>query len=352
MLRATRRSQVATPLNKENAMPAPPTIEAHDLVKTYAARGRPPVRALDGVTFAAAPGAVLGLLGPNGAGKSTTLKILTTLARPDSGSATVAGVDVSRRPEEVRRRIGYVAQRPVTDPMDTGRENLVLAARLHGLRPATARSRATELLERFDLTEAADRQVRTYSGGMARKLDVAVGLVHTPEVLFLDEPTTGLDPQARTEMWAEIERMTHTDNVTVLLTTHYLEEADRLASQIAIVDRGRVVAAGTPSGLKDSLHGDGLVVETADDDAVGTAAAVTSRVPGLREITTEGRAVRARTAAPAAVVLPELLSALEAAGVRVATATLARPSLDDVYLSLTGHTFDPDTARATQEATA
>nr|WP_187292895.1 ATP-binding cassette domain-containing protein [Beutenbergia cavernae] len=329
-----------------------PAIEARGLVKTYAARGRPPVRALDGVSFAAPSGAVFGLLGPNGAGKSTTLKILTTLARPDAGEAHVAGVDVAAHPEQVRRRIGYVAQKAVTDPMDTGRENLVLAGRLAGLRPRAARDRAAELLERFELTEAADRLVRTYSGGMARKLDVAVGLVHTPEVLFLDEPTTGLDPQARAEMWAEIERMTRAEHMTVLLTTHYLDEADRLAGSLAIVDRGRVVAAGSPSELKDSLRGDAVVVEVLDDGAASRAAEVAARLANLSEITSEGRTVRARTSASSAVVLPELLVALDAAGVRVASATLARPSLDDVYLSLTGRAFEIADSSAALEGVA
>ncbi|HLV56797.1 MAG TPA: ATP-binding cassette domain-containing protein [Actinotalea caeni] len=333
-------------------MTAPSAIEVQDLVKTYAVRGRPPVRALDGVSFDAPSGAVLGLLGPNGAGKSTTLKILTTLTRPDAGSARVAGVDVVARPAEVRRRIGYVAQRPVTDPMDTGRENLVLAGRLQGLGARAARARADELLERFDLGAAADRLVRTYSGGMARKLDVAVGLVHRPEVLFLDEPTTGLDPHARAEMWAEIERMTHEERMTVVLTTHYLEEADRLAAHLVIVDHGRVVAGGAPSDLKDALRGDTVVVEVADDGATARAGEVASRVTGLREVTTDGRTVRARTSASSAVVLPALLAALDAADVGVASATLARPSLDDVYLSITGRAFEAGAAAETEEVAA
>lgn len=316
-----------------------PAIEARDLVKTYGARGRPPVHALDGVTFSASGGAVFGLLGPNGAGKSTTLKILTTLARADSGTARVAGVDVSADPARVRRQIGYVAQCPVTDPMDTGRENLVLAGRLHGLRPQAARARASALLDRFALTAAADRLVGTYSGGMARKLDVAMGLVHTPAVLFLDEPTTGLDPEARAEMWAEIEHMTRTEQMTVLLTTHYLDEADRLADSLAIVDHGRVVVTGTPSELKDGLRGDAVVVELTDDSATSTAAHIAARIDSLREIAADGSVLRARTSARSAIVLPELLAALDAASVPVAAATLARPSLDDVYLSITGQDF-------------
>lgn len=339
-------------------------IDAVDLRKTYpGGRGRPPVHALDGLSFAVPTGTVFALLGPNGAGKSTTAKILTTLSRADSGTATVAGIDVARHPERVRRAIGYVAQKPVTDPMDTGRENLVLAGRLEGLAANDAGARAAELLDRFSLTGAADRLVKTYSGGMARKLDVAMGIVHRPRVLFLDEPTTGLDPEARAEMWAEIERMTAVESMTILLTTHYLEEADRLAANLAIVDHGRVVVAGTPDTLKDELRGDGIVVELATavtgpggalpDGGPTLADRVTDAVrgcEGVGEVHLEGRTLRAR-AVSGAVALPAVLTALDGAGVPVASATLARPSLDDVYLRHTGRTFTAaqaarDTARA------
>ncbi|MCO7275338.1 MULTISPECIES: ATP-binding cassette domain-containing protein [Cellulosimicrobium] len=326
-------------------------IDAVDLRKTYpGGRGRPPVHALDGLSFAVPAGTVFALLGPNGAGKSTTAKILTTLSRADSGTATVAGIDVARQPERVRRAIGYVAQKPVTDPMDTGRENLVLAGRLQGLGARAARTRATELLDRFSLADAADRLVKTYSGGMARKLDVAMGIVHRPQVLFLDEPTTGLDPEARAEMWAEIERMTARERMTILLTTHYLDEADRLAANLAIVDHGRVAVAGTPDALKDELRGDGIVVELAaptaaasglPDGGAALAARVTAAVgtcAGVRDVHVEGRTLRAR-ADSGAVALPAVLTALDAAGLPVASATLARPSLDDVYLRHTGRTF-------------
>jgi len=335
-------------------------IAAVDLRKTYpGGRGRPPVPALDGLSFAVPAGTVFALLGPNGAGKSTTARILTTLSRADAGTAHVAGIDVARDPERVRRTIGYVAQKPVTDPLDTGRENLVLAGRLQGLGARTARTRAAELLDRFALADAADRLVRTYSGGMARKLDVAMGIVHSPRVLFLDEPTTGLDPEARAGMWAEIERMTAVESMTVLLTTHYLDEADRLAANVAIVDRGRVVVAGTPDALKDELRGDGIVVELAAPaaaPAAGSAGPPGELVPdagpaladrvtdavracsGVREVHLRGRTLRARAESGAAA-LPAVLAALDAAGVPVASATLARPSLDDVYLRRTGRTF-------------
>ena len=229
------------------ATPAPAfAIEARELVKTYP-KG---VRALDGLTFTVQAGTIFGLLGPNGAGKSTTVKILTTLARPDSGVATVAGLDVSGQAAQVRRAIGVVAQRSGADPTATGRENLLLSGRIQGLRGRELSRRAGQLLDRFELGSAAARMVRTYSGGMRRRLDVAMGLIHRPEVLFLDEPTAGLDPESRSAMWAEIARLSAGEGLTILLTTHYLEEADRLASRLAIVDRGRVAAAGTPDELE------------------------------------------------------------------------------------------------------
>ncbi|MCA1655282.1 MAG: ATP-binding cassette domain-containing protein [Pseudonocardiaceae bacterium] len=228
-----------------------PAISAVDLVKKYGE-----VTALAGLSFSVPPGTVFGLLGPNGAGKSTTIKILTTLSRPTSGSATVAGIDVLTHPNDVRRVIGVVTQGSGTDRQATGRENLLLAAHIQGMRGGAARARVDELLELFSLTEAAKRIVKQYSGGMQRKLDVAMGLVHRPAVLFLDEPTTGLDPQARAEMWAEIARLARHERLTILLTTHYLEEADHLADQLAIVDKGGLVAQGSPEELKSELRGD------------------------------------------------------------------------------------------------
>jgi ABC-2 type transport system ATP-binding protein len=235
--------------------PTETAISAVDLVKTYpGGRGAPPVKALDGLSVEIAAGSVFALLGPNGAGKSTTVKILATLSRPDEGTATVAGIDVAGHPDRVRNAIGLVSQRSSSDPMATGRENLELAGRIQGMTRASARARATELLERFELADAAKRLAKTYSGGMGRKLDIAIGLMHRPAVLFLDEPTTGLDPEARAAMWAEIERLTTGEQVTVLLTTHYLDEADRLAERLAIVDHGRIVVEGTPEELKDAMR--------------------------------------------------------------------------------------------------
>jgi ABC-2 type transport system ATP-binding protein len=321
------------------AQPHLQALVAEDLIKTYpGGRGKPQVRALDGLSFTAEAGTIFGLLGPNGAGKSTTAKILSTLSRADSGTALVAGVDVARHPDRVRRTIGFVAQKPVSDPTATGRENLVLAGRLQGMPARDARVRASDLLDRFSLTDASDRRVKTYSGGMARKLDVAIGLMHRPQVLFLDEPTTGLDPEARSEMWAELEAMARIEQMTVLLTTHYLDEADRLANRLAIVDHGRVVAHGTPNELKDGLRGDSVIVELAPDARPESALSAMANVAGLRELTADGRTVRARADAGRSA-LPRVLAALEDAALQVASATVARPSLDDVYLQHTGRTF-------------
>ncbi|MGW2381747.1 ATP-binding cassette domain-containing protein [Streptomyces sp. NPDC001658] len=314
-----------------------PAIEARHLIKTYAGD----VTALNGMDLTVEPGTVFGLLGPNGAGKSTTVKILTTLARPDSGEATVAGHDVLRHPDRVRRAIGVVAQNSGADPAATGRENLRLQGRLHGLKGAALGRRVDELLERFTLTDAAERPVKGYSGGMRRRLDVALGLVHRPEVLFLDEPTTGLDPQARSAMWEEIGRLAGEEGLTILLTTHYLEEADRLAERVAIVDRGRVVVAGTPDALKGELRGDAVHMELRQ--AVGDAGrtlltGALRALPGVHEVLVDGTRISVRSDDGAASV-PALLAALEQAGVGVATATVARPSLDDVYLRYAGRRY-------------
>jgi ABC-2 type transport system ATP-binding protein len=311
-------------------------VEAQDLVKSYPSG----VRALDGLTLSIAPGEVFGLLGPNGAGKSTAIKVLTTLARPDSGSATVAGHDVLREPDRVRRAIGVVAQRSGCDPMASGQDNLLLQGRLYGLSGAALKRRTAELLDRFGLAEAARRPVRTYSGGQQRRLDVALGLVHRPAVLFLDEPTTGLDPEARAALWQEIDRISSVDKVTVLLTTHYLEEADRLARRLAIVDKGRIVVEGTPDELKGELRGDAVHVELRDAAGTVAAMATVGAVPGIRDVTADGRRLSARADDGAAAV-PGVLAALDRHGLPVATVTVARPSLDDVYLRHVGHHLTP-----------
>jgi ABC-2 type transport system ATP-binding protein len=309
-------------------------IEVDGLVKTYP-KG---VRALDGLDFSVEAGSVFGLLGPNGAGKSTVVKVLTTLTRPDAGEARVAGLDVVHRAAEVRRIIGVVAQKSGCDRSATGRENLRLQGRMYGMRGRALEERVSALLERLELADAADRVVSTYSGGMQRRLDVAIGLVHRPQVLFLDEPTTGLDPEGRAGLWEEIERLMADEGLTILLTTHYLEEADRLARRLVIVDRGRVVAAGSPEELKGELAGDTLHIELVSAPQNGEVQRGLAAVEGLREVVLEGRTLRAR-ADSGATAVPAVLAALDTQGVGVAAVTVARPSLDDVYLRYAGRAF-------------
>jgi ABC-2 type transport system ATP-binding protein len=309
-------------------------IDARDLRKTYPGE----VKALDGLSFQVPPGTIFGLLGPNGAGKSTAVKVLTTLARADAGEAKVAGFNVNREPAEVRRSIGVVAQKSGVDRDLTGRENVVLQGHLQGMRGRELRRRADELLEELGLTDAARRVARTYSGGMQRRLDIAMGLVHRPKVLFLDEPTTGLDPEVRAQMWEMISRLKQ-EGLTILLTTHYLEEADQLAASLAIVDRGRVVAEGTPEELKAGLEGDAVQVELEGGvTANGNVTGALSEVGGLREVAVEGSILRAR-AGDGARAVPAVLAALDSKGVPVASVTVARPSLDDVYLRFAGRSF-------------
>jgi ABC-2 type transport system ATP-binding protein len=317
-------------------------IEANELVKTYPGD----VTALDGLGFAVEEGSIFGLLGPNGAGKSTTVKVLTTLTRPDAGEARVAGFDVLRDPNQVRRAIGVVAQKPGVDRDATGRENLILQGQLFGMNRNELAARAGELLARFGLADAAPRPVRTYSGGMQRRLDIATALVHRPNVLFLDEPTTGLDTEVRAEMWDEISRLASEDGLTILLTTHYLEEADRLTRRLAIVDRGRVVAEGTPDELKSGLHGEALNLELSSVSPDGEVHSALLRLPEVREVSMDGRSIRARVDVGARAI-PLVLQTLDARGIAVASVTISRPSLDDVYLELTGRTFDTAEAGST-----
>ncbi len=298
------------------------------------------VRALDGMTFSIPEGQVFGLLGPNGAGKSTTVRILVTLTRPDGGTATVAGHDLAREPDAVRRAIGYVPQASGVDREATGRENLVLQGRLQGMRNADTDRRAGELLELFSLDEKANALVRTYSGGQKRRLDVAMGLMHRPQVLFLDEPTTGLDPEARAAMWDELARLAAAEQLTILLTTHYLEEADRLAERVAIVSRGKVVVEGAPDALKRDLRGELVTVDLGSSASDG-AAKVVEALPGIDDVLAEGQRLFARVDQGAQAV-PAILGALDGAGFPVAAVTVSRPSLDDVYLHYTGREFRSD----------
>ncbi|MBX6770746.1 MAG: ATP-binding cassette domain-containing protein [Chloroflexi bacterium] len=310
-------------------------IEARGLIKTYPGG----VRALDGLSFDVEDGTVFALLGPNGAGKSTTVKILTTLSRPDAGEARVAGLDVLREPDRVRRVIGVVAQKSGVDRELTGRENLTLQGQVYGMSGRELKQRVSDLLEQFGLEKVADRTADTYSGGMQRKLDIALGLVHRPRVLFLDEPTTGLDPEARADLWAEIARLANEDGITILLTTHYLEEADRLARRVAIVDRGRIVVEGSPEQLKGELRGDAIHVELAGTVDEERLRAALGRLEGIHDIVANGRSVHVRADHGASTV-PVVLGALENEGLRVTSVTVARPSLDDVYLRYVGRAFN------------
>jgi ABC-2 type transport system ATP-binding protein len=307
-------------------------IVAEGLEKRYG-----DVQALAGVSFRVRAGEVFGLLGPNGAGKSTTVKVLTTLTTPDGGQAQVAGQDVVREPDAVRRSIGYVPQSSGVDRDATGRENLMLQGRVQGMFGAKLRARVQHLLDLLGIADAADRVVRGYSGGMKRRLDVGLGLVHGPEVLFLDEPTTGLDPEARAAMWDELAVLAREELLTILLTTHYLEEADALTDRLAIVSRGRVVVEGTAEELKSGLHGEAVVVELADG-AVDDAAGVVRALEDVHEVSSDGRLLRSRVGNGARAV-PTILAALDQRGIPVESVTMHRPSLDDVYLHYTGRDF-------------
>jgi ABC-2 type transport system ATP-binding protein len=306
-----------------------PAISVRGLVKSYGE-----VRALDGIDLEAAPGTVLGVLGPNGAGKTTAVRVLTTLLAPDAGTATVAGLDVVKDARKLRGRIGLAGQYAAVDDNLTGAENLVMVGRLYGERRRAARARANELLERFDLVDAGDRPAKTYSGGMRRRLDLAAALVARPPVLFLDEPTTGLDPRSRIELWGTIEDLV-ADGTTVLLTTQYLDEADRLASRIAVIDRGRVIADGTADQLKARVGGDRLEVHLAHaDGAPAASAALADMADEPPQI--EGQVVRVSVPAPAGAIM-EAARRLDRAGVAVEDIAVRRPTLDDVFLALTGH---------------
>lgn len=306
------------------------SVKAEHLVKTYR-KGE--VVALNDLSLDVEEGTVLGVLGPNGAGKTTTVRILATLLKPDSGHASVAGIDVIKNPDKVRELIGLSGQYAAVDETLTGWDNLVMFGRLYHLSRQPSIDRANELLERFDLTEAARRPIKTYSGGMRRRLDLAASLIVKPKILFLDEPTTGLDPRGRQDMWQVIQELVK-GGVTLLLTTQYLEEADQLADEIAVIDRGTVIASGTSDALKKQVGGERLEI-TVENEDISVAQAIVARISG-NATHTDLRTISAPVQT-GSVALMETLRALDDAKIHPLDIGLKRPSLDDVFLSLTGH---------------
>jgi ABC-2 type transport system ATP-binding protein len=308
------------------------SVVAEDLVKTYK---KGTVIALDGLNLDVEEGTVLGVLGPNGAGKTTTVRILATLLNPDSGHATVGGIDVLKHPSDVRKIIGLSGQYAAVDETLTGWDNLVMFGRLYHLKPSAAKNRADDLLEQFSLTESAHRPIRTYSGGMRRRLDLAASLIVRPKVLFLDEPTTGLDPRGRREMWSVIDDLVK-DGVTLLLTTQYLDEADQLADEIAVIDHGKVLARGTSDELKKQVGGERLEI-VVDASNLQITNEMVARISGNATIVDEALRQISAPVATGSQALFELARALDEAGIHALDIGLKRPSLDDVFLSLTGH---------------
>jgi ABC-2 type transport system ATP-binding protein len=326
-------------------------ITTQDLRKSFRARGGT-IEAVRGVSFDVGPGEIFGFLGPNGAGKTTTLRMLTTLLPIDSGTATVAGFDVARQPHEVRARIGYVSQLGGADELATGKENLLLQGRLYGASKDQVRPRAAALAELLDLAEFADRRVISYSGGQRRRLDIALGLVHEPAVLFLDEPTTGLDPQSRANLWDHIRRLSDS-GTTVFLTTHYLEEADALCDRLMIMDHGQIVAAGTPRALKQQVAGDAIVISLRPGvpDA-RRAAPVLEREPYVRELAAQEGQLRLYVD-DGGTALPRLIRLLDDEHIGIRSIAMSEPTLDDVFLRQTGRSLregGPEGAHAGQAA--
>ncbi|HEX2578530.1 MAG TPA: ATP-binding cassette domain-containing protein [Aquihabitans sp.] len=328
-------------------MTSPHAIEARGLVKRFGEK-----TALGGVDVAVPVGTVTAVLGPNGAGKTTAVRILTTLSRADEGTATVAGFDVAQQPTEVRRRIGLAAQDATVDPLLTGHENLVMIGELHQLPRREAKARATELLAQFDLVDAGSKVASAFSGGMRRRLDLAATLVARPEVLFLDEPTTGLDPRARNDLWAVLETLLD-EGVTILLTTQYLEEADRLADDILVIDRGTVIARGDARSLKREVGGDNIGITLADQARLDDVAEILGRVTGSAPVVDRPNRTATAPTTGGVAGLAAVANALAEAGHEVEDLSLRQPTLDEVFLTLTGLPMDageePDTERTPQE---
>ncbi|GAA4567217.1 ATP-binding cassette domain-containing protein [Micromonospora coerulea] len=315
-------------------------IETRGLRKSFRSRAGRETKTVDavrGVDLTVAEGEIFGFLGPNGAGKTTTLRMLATLIEPDGGEATIAGADLRTDPAEVRRRIGYVAQGGSTWDESTAREELVLHARLYGIGKAEAHRRAARALDAFQLTEYADRKCKTYSGGQRRRVDIALGIIHEPKIVFLDEPTTGLDPQSRAHMWDEIRRL-RADGMTVFITTHYLDEADALCDRIAIMDHGEVVAEGTPAELKREISGD-VVLVGLDAAATPQAAEVLDTEPYVNKLETGDEGGLRLYVDEGATAIPQVLRRLDHAGLDLRSIELHRPSLDDVFLTKTGRSL-------------
>ena len=312
-------------------------IRTEGLRKSFTSRqGREKkvVEAVRGVDLQVDEGEIFGFLGPNGAGKTTTLRMLATLIEPDGGTATIAGADLRRDPGGVRRRIGYVAQGGSTWDDSTAREELILQSRLYGVAKADAQARAAQVLESFQLAEYADRKCKTYSGGQRRRVDIALGIIHEPKVVFLDEPTTGLDPQSRAHMWDEVRRLRN-EGMTVFITTHYLDEADALCDRISIMDHGEIVASGSPASLKRDISGEVVRVGT---PSVAAAAEILGSAAYVTKLETHDDSVRLYVDDGAAAI-PLILRALDAASVELGTIELHRPSLDDVFLTKTGRSL-------------
>jgi len=317
-------------------------IHAQNLLRRFRV-GDETVEAVRGVDIDVAPGEVVAFLGPNGAGKSTTLRMLTTLLAPSDGQATVAGHDIARDPVAVRGRIGHIGQGNGSYDGLRAREELYTQARLYGLDRRTARARTSELLDQLQLSAQADRDVTRLSGGQRRRLDVAMGLIHRPPLLFLDEPSAGLDPHSRTNLWEHVGRMHDERDTTIFLTTHYLDEADSVAERVIVIDHGRIIADGTPDQLKAKVSGDLVTIELVDVVDTAAATAVADRVPTAHEVTSDGAIVSFRVA-EGDTVTPEVVRALDAGGVRLRSTHVQRPTLDDVFLSLTGRSLREDEA--------